>query len=274
MTVSALGPRGPSPASHSVDRNALLPPRDWYSFAIRNAWLETERQYRRTILGPLWLIAMQAVIILGIGFVYTGVFHISAKDLMPFLSAGLITWILIQTCLSLAPGIFLSYGPTIQSFSVPISVFVFQSLGRVFIGFVHGLLIFAVVVALYDRPHWTFALAPLGIVLDLIALYPAMYILAVAGTRFRDLSPAMGAIVYILFLISPIIWRAKDISADRRFVVWLNPVYHMLEVVRAPLIGQIPDMNSYMAVGIGALVLWGLAFVVSRRFARLVVFWV
>jgi ABC-type polysaccharide/polyol phosphate export permease len=54
----------------------------------------------------------------------------------------------------------------------------------------------------------------------------------------------------------------------------LNPAYHMIELVRAPLLGQPITGHSLILVILAVLVGWGLWMWLYRRYARYVALWV
>jgi len=55
--------------------------------------------------------------------------------------------------------------------------------------------------------------------------------------------------------------------------VELNPIYHLIEVVRAPLLGNIPGMTSYVAAVVIATGGWLLAYFVFERFRSRITYW-
>jgi lipopolysaccharide transport system permease protein len=57
------------------------------------------------------------------------------------------------------------------------------------------------------------------------------------------------------------------------YLLDLNPTYHLLEIVRAPLLGQLPTlMNWEVSLGL-ALIGWCLALAVYGRFKRRIAYW-
>jgi ABC-type polysaccharide/polyol phosphate export permease len=54
----------------------------------------------------------------------------------------------------------------------------------------------------------------------------------------------------------------------------VNPFYHMIELVRAPVLGNVPDQLSYMMVGGIAVVGWSLTLYVAARFQVRLAFWI
>jgi hypothetical protein len=99
----------------------------------------------------------------------------------------------------------------------------------------------------------------------LIVLINGIWIALLVGIfclRFRD-SHLVQAAIQIFMFITPIFWSADNLTGMRQFVfVQLNPVYRLIDVVRAPLLGTKPTAASYAAALAITAVGWCLAFLV------------
>ena len=78
----------------------------------------------------------------------------------------------------------------------------------------------------------------------------------------------------IAFFISPIIWKPELLAGMQRELLPLNPFFSLLEIVRAPLFGALPDAVVWTsALGYSA-VLIGVAWVAFVRVRGRLAFWV
>jgi len=57
------------------------------------------------------------------------------------------------------------------------------------------------------------------------------------------------------------------------YLLDLNPAYHLLEIVRAPLLGQWPSALNWVVSGGLAIVGWALALLFYGRFRRRIAYW-
>jgi lipopolysaccharide transport system permease protein len=80
-------------------------------------------------------------------------------------------------------------------------------------------------------------------------------------------------VVQIVFFVTPIMWK-PELLRGRAYIADLNPFYHLLEIVRAPLLGGLPSANSYLAVLLITLI--NLIFVSAffARFRSRISYWV
>ena len=61
---------------------------------------------------------------------------------------------------------------------------------------------------------------------------------------------------------------------SRVAVLEFNPFYHLVEVARAPLLGKVPALSSWIAVLIVTIGGWVLAFAFFRRYCWRIAYWV
>ena len=87
-----------------------------------------------------------------------------------------------------------------------------------------------------------------------LALLFLMFILGLICTRFRDVAQIIQSIFQILFYVTPIIWMPNLVSelSGKFVLIEVNPVFHDIELVRAPLLGEAPNLLNWLVV-IGVL---------------------
>jgi lipopolysaccharide transport system permease protein len=84
----------------------------------------------------------------------------------------------------------------------------------------------------------------------------------------------MQNLIQIAFFLTPIMWMPHSIS-DRlpQTFLDLNPFFHLIALVREPMLGHIPDSTTWL-VGIGLVLFgWLFALMFLGRFGRRVPYW-
>ena len=83
------------------------------------------------------------------------------------------------------------------------------------------------------------------------------------------------ATVMALFLLTPIVWDAANAPSGTLHGALMrgNPLFHMIEPVRAPLLGQPVEPLTYMYLGTLGVVSLLVAMLAYQRFARRVPVW-
>ena len=66
------------------------------------------------------------------------------------------------------------------------------------------------------------------------------------SARFRDIPRIISSLIQIVFLITPIIWT-PNLLGLHVYLASGNPVFHLIEIVRAPLLGSLPSAQTMMA---------------------------
>ena len=65
----------------------------------RLGWLEIKRRYRRTMIGPFWTCISLLIFVIVIGSVGSGLLSKQTAEYLPFLVAGMIVWVTLQSML-------------------------------------------------------------------------------------------------------------------------------------------------------------------------------
>jgi lipopolysaccharide transport system permease protein len=97
--------------------------------------------------------------------------------------------------------------------------------------------------------------------------------IGIFSARFRDIPQLIGSVVQIIFFVTPIMWKPELLS-HRAYIADLNPFYHLLEIVRAPLLGHVPSLLNYLAVLLITAINLGLAGLVFTRFRSRIAYWI
>ena len=193
---------------------------------------------------------------------------------MPHLALGFIVWGLISNLILESCGAFVSAQAVIRQVKSPLSVHVFRVVWRNLIVFAHNFLVYiGVEVTLAIWPGPTALLAIPGLfLLCLNGLWTGL-LLGLLCARFRDIPSLVANIVQVLFFLTPIIWKADQVG-HHIMLVKLNPFFHIVEIVRLPLLGQVPDWTSWAATIVVTLAGWATTLVLYARFRSRIAYWV
>ena len=70
--------------------------------------------------------------------------------------------------------------------------------------------------------------------------------IGMVSARFRDIPRIIASLAEVVFLITPIIWT-PDLLGPRIYLAYGNPFFHMIEIVRAPLLGHVLRLSFSVA---------------------------
>ncbi len=232
------------------------------------AWADIVSRYRRTALGPFWMVAQQAIWVGSLTFVFRAVFGNNDPTYPVYLAIGLAVWGFIASCLTSSADIFVNAKAQISAYPRPFTMHVLKAMFTRIIEFGHLALVF-VVAALIFRPTIgpEAALFLPAAAIYLIAGFGVTLILASFGPAFRDLGPVVASGTALGFIITPIMWT-PNLLGGRAAVIELNPFHHFVSIARDPLLGMIPPTDYWVSAAswaVGLLVAGVIAFVARRR---------
>jgi lipopolysaccharide transport system permease protein len=240
----------------------------------RLGWQEVKRRYKRTFFGPFWATLSIGAFIGGMVFIWAPLFKTDVRSYLPFLSAGLVTWTFATALISEGCGTYTAGTNIITQLNFPYTVLNFAVVWRNIIVFCHNVLIVVIVViALKVRISWQTLLLLPGIII--VALNGAwMTILfGMVSARFRDVPPLVGNIIQVLMFVTPIFWFSSQLGPEAQPIITYNFMFHLIEVMRAPMLGTAPSLLSYGFTMAGLVMGWLITFDLYARFRRRIPFW-
>ena len=240
----------------------------------RLGWNDILQRYRRSLLGPLWLTASMGIMVLALGVVYARILKMALDDFMPFLCVGLLIWSIISSVLTEAGTLFTGAESYIKQIRLPYSVYVCRFMWSKTIIFAHNSVIYLGIVIYFKlQPGGAVLWAMPGFVLILLnGALTGLYV-GMVSARFRDVPQLIASIVQIIFFMTPIMWK-PELLGSRSVLMTFNPFYHLVEIVRAPLLGQVPSAENYIALGLISMANFLLAAVLFVRFRARISYWV
>jgi len=213
------------------------------------------------------------ILVISLGFIYSQIFHTDIRTFLPYLAMGFIVWGFLSSTINESSGAFTESERIIKQIRVPFSVFVLRVVWRNFIVLMHTIILFIPIAIIFGiSPHFTTLLALPGLAVLYLNLVWIGLVIAVLSTRFRDIPQIVASIMQIAIFATPVMWPVSTLG-EQTLIADINPLYHWLELVRAPLIGSVPATSSWLS-SIGSVVIGTvLAVLLLRRVSRRIVYW-
>ena len=215
------------------------------------------------------------VTISGIGLIFGSLFGTRPHEYLPYVATGIIFWSFFTSLVMDGANVFISSVNLISQTSIPFGIHVFRAVTRNVIIFLHNLVVFIVLALLFGIGSiGTFMTALPGLALIVLTGCALGFGLGVLAARFRDMVPMAQNTMQLLMYLTPVFWQKKNLSPKLTFIVDYNPMYHFLEIVRSPMLGNTASVVSWLVTGSICLALCGLGFVAYHRYRRYVAFWI
>lgn len=247
--------------------------------AQRDLWMtmagrDMRQRYRRSVIGPFWLTLSMGVFVAALSILYAGILRQPLDEYLPYVAAGFIVWGLVSAMVLDATVTFTSNDGIIRQLKAPLSLYVFKMVWVNLVIFLHNILIYVIVALWFSiNPGITlFMVLPGLAILALNGLWLGL-MLGLVSARFRDVPQIMASVIQVMFFLTPIIWR-PDMLPGRTFLVDGNPFYHLIEIVRAPLLGSIPPIETYLMVLAITLLGWLATLLLYATYRWRIPYWV
>ncbi|WP_166652314.1 ABC transporter permease [Enterovirga rhinocerotis] len=238
------------------------------------AWFEIRQRYTRSTLGPLWLTLSLAMYTGAIAVIYGALFKTPLSELLAYLTVGMAIWTYCTAILNEGSIVFVVSEVAIKQMPAPLSVHIYRHVWRTLILLAHNAIVPALVLA------WVHPLASLkgvpeasiGLLILVINSVAVVITLGTLGARFRDLSLLMTNLTSLLFFVTPIFWRAEQLG-DRQWIALVNPTYHFIELIRAPLLGGHAALSTWIFALVFTALNCAVAFLLYARFRWRIPYW-
>jgi ABC-type polysaccharide/polyol phosphate export permease len=270
--VALSNPSLKSRIEHTISQEILAGFRAWPVWVLMG-WDDIRQRYRRSVIGPFWITLSMAVFILVLGVIYSRLFHVTLEDFLPYLTVGFVVWGFMSAAVNDSCIAFIDANRIIKQIKLPYSVYVLRVVWRNFVIFLHTIVIFIPIAIIFKiQPNLTMLYEIPGLLLVGVNLIWLTTVVAILSTRYRDIQPIVGTVIQLGMFATPIMWNVSALG-DGRIVAEVNPVYHLIEITRAPLLGMAPEPRSWLVACGLAIVGSLLAIALMVRASRRIVFW-
>lgn len=238
-------------------------------------WQDVKQRYRRSKIGPFWLTISMGVLIGALGLVFGDLFNTPVREFLPNLAIGIILWNFISAVINEGCTVFISSGDMIKQLPLPIFLHVMRAIWRNLVILCHNVVIIPLLFLVFLRPLGLVSfLAIPGFILSTLTLTWVALLAGMLCARYRDLPQIVASVLQIAFYVTPVIWIPSMLSGRKGFIFLdINPFYHLIEVVRAPLLGSLPTAINWL-VSIGMVIIgWAITLLVYGKYKNRISYW-
>lgn len=249
----------------------------------RRRWLlwyfvqrQVSRSYRDSYLGFVWAVLGPLVWVFFITLVFSEMLGIRDRAVTgdPDLNFGLYLYCGLLPFLawseSLSKGINCIRGSAglVQKVIFPLELLPLSQTFTSLIDKFFGVGALVVVTFLWaGRFHWTVALLPLVVVVQMLFILGLAYFMAFIGTYVPDVGEVLRPVIRGMFFFTPILWPQGRVPESLSFLVDLNPLAYLVGAYRdLVLYGELPNMMASLYFSIFAVAVFIVGFVLFIRF--------
>jgi ABC-type polysaccharide/polyol phosphate export permease len=235
---------------------------------------EIRQRYRRSLLGPPWLTVSMGAMLGAMGPIYAKLLNQTMGNYFSYLAVSLVSWSLIASLVNDSCNAFIVAEGYIKDTKLPLSVHALRCVWRNLIVFAHNFLIVLLILLLY-RPGEPvlYLLFPLGLLAAAVNGLWLAILFGLLGARFRDIPQTVATLVQVAFFVTPVMWKIEMLR-ENQWIAQINPLYHLLEVIRAPLLGTHPSFLSWEIVLLMTVFGNVVTFRLFSRYRSQIAYWV
>ena len=238
-------------------------------------WNDIEQRYRRSVIGPFWIMISLGIFISALGLVYSRLFGVAPEQYIPFLASGFLVWNLVSTLTNEGCMIFVEAEPILKQVPIPLSAFAMKTLWRNVLVLLHCAPIYIVILVAF----------PVEVDADTLMVFPGFFLLCVnllwvvlalgiICARFRDVTLIVQSALQVLFFLTPVFWQRELLTGRSAIIVDANPLFHLIDVVRSPLLGHMPSTFSFVYVCVLAVIGWAATLFLYWKSSYRIAYWV
>jgi len=205
-------------------------------------------RYKRSVLGIFWTMLNPLLMMVITTIVFSNLFRNTITNFPIYVLSGYIVWTFFsQSTVAASSSILDSAGLTRKVY-VPPALFPLASVVSALINLAMATVPLGLLMLVTGGTFsWSLIFLPISAVLLALFSFGLGLILASSAVFFRDAVYTYQVLLVAWMYLTPLFYPEQIIPAQWRFVVDLNPVYHLVKLFRAPIYsGTLPDPVDFM----------------------------
>ena len=248
--------------------------KNYYSWSYLS-YFDLKLKYRRTFLGPWWVVLGIAISATAMCFLWSTIFQLDWKSYLTYLFSGFIIWMWISQQIIDAPEVFSNAAEYIKAYPNTPLFYVFRHCFSSFLLFLHHIPLIILVSLFVNHKIDLVVLfsLPLGLLLVFTNSILFSSNIGMLAARYRDLDPLIKSFMPPMLLLTPVLWK-PEMLGDYSSFVYANPFTYFVGIVRNDLIGL--DFDIYIWIGALLITIFQLLvfLILYSKKNKRIVFWV
>ena len=231
---------------------------------------DISNRYRRSTLGPWWVVISTGIMLTGMGPLYSFLFGIPLSKFFPQIAISLVLWMFVSQSITEGASCLIAAETDLKYLRVDPDVYLQRTAVSNLILLAFNSCIPLSILLLTQNPISLLigmgkSLAPF--LLGLACIYFTIKILAYSSVHLRDIPILTGNIVYVLFFISPVLWSESQLSKSQAIIASVNPIFCFISLIRNSLIeGNSPYWTRLFYLAFVSAVLYLIQRLVVTKF--------
>jgi len=237
----------------------------WYLSKIN-----LKNRYRNSFLGPIWITISSAFFIITISYLSGYISKINMDQKLMYIGAGYIFWSYIQYVISKSLYVYEENETLIKEFPISIMFYINKLTITSLLIFTHNLFLLIVLMFYTNSFNINIIYFLISFGLMIIVAFLLSLIISILSTKYKDIKPMVENALFIIFVITPIIWPANII--EKNIIFELNIFYHLIEAIRHSIMYGTLKIDSILHSLIFIIILTPIATFIFQKNKNKIVF--
>jgi lipopolysaccharide transport system permease protein len=208
---------------------------------------ELDTTHRMTVLGWAWPLVRQLAQLAVLVFIFSKVLDLGIDNYPVFVFTGLIAWTWFAVGITSASSSLLAQRHLLFQARFPAVVLPVVALAVPLLDVLLALPLLLVLVAATEGLPWTVVLLPLLLAVQFVFMAGLAWIASALSVFFRDIPNLIGVVLMLLFYVTPIFYGLRNLPAEFKGLLQINPLTTIVETYRALLLGDPLPGSGYLA---------------------------
>lgn len=199
-----------------------------------NIQKEIRGKYKGSFLGVLWSFLNPLLMVLVYALVFPYIMRVEVPNYLVFLIVGVIPWNFFTTCITTGCNCIWINGGIIKKVYFPREILPISVVGAGLINFLISCVIILIFV-LVGGIGFSFQLLwlPLLAIIQSLLSLGLLFVLSAINVYVRDVEYIVSFFLNLLFYATPILYTANMFPESIRWVLYLNPMTHLIDAYRS-----------------------------------------
>lgn len=241
---------------------------------IHTGWIDVIWRFRRTRIGQFWHTLSLAALVIVMGVIWSTILKQDPIQYFRFVGTSMIVWSLVASFVTDGAAALISGEATALSMRFPYIAFAFQHAWKSLLLFAHHFVLYlAIIILTLQLPGYAVFLAIPGLFLVVANGVWMTLLVGMLCLKRRDFVLAIATAMQIGMFVTPVFWPKAMLGERLAFAADFNPLYHLMTILRDPLLGIVPPLESWLASLATLLVGWLLTAWIYGRFRDRMSYW-
>ncbi|MCG7849081.1 MAG: ABC transporter permease [ANME-2 cluster archaeon] len=230
---------------------------DYRHLTLKLAMSEFKLRYKNSVLGFFWSLLEPLMMLIVLYVVFTNLMRVNVEHYQLFLLMGIVSWNLMARGTGMSLNSILGKPSLVQKVYFPREVLVISSCITALLMSLLEFIVFAAFMIFFKvMPSITIIYFPIVLAVEFFMILGISFGLAALNVYFRDVQYIWAVVLQAGFFAAPIIYPISIIPVNYVWVIMLNPMTRIIDMLRGSVIySTVPASGDMIYIIVSALLL-------------------